>query len=119
MVPQQVTASAVALSIHRQASKRKNPRSNGPGNFSDQIETVEIWEKLDERNVEVDVWIYDPPALLEPWYTREVYAKLNDPEKSLRIRYWDCNENQNNATFVTEEGGTDFTDFTFTTEDDR
>ena len=88
-------------------------------NHSDQIETVEIWQQVDDRNIEVDLWIYDPPSLMEPWYTRQTYTKLTDPEQRLRIRYWNCSENQNNSTFVTEDGATQFTDFTFTTEDDE
>lgn len=86
---------------------------------TDQLETVEIWQQVDDRNIEVDVWIYDPPALSEPWHTRQTYTKLTDPEKRLRLRYWHCGENQNNETYTTEEGATQFTDFTFTTEDDR
>ena len=86
---------------------------------SDQIETVEIWEQIDDRNIEVDVWVYDPPALAEPWHTRQLFTKLTDPEKRLRIRYWHCGENQNNDTYTTEEGATQFTDFTFTAEDDQ
>jgi len=88
-------------------------------NHSEQIESVEIWQQVDERNIEVDVWIYDPPALLEPWYTRQLYTKLTDPERRLRIRYWNCNENQNNATFITEEGATQFSGFSFTPDDDQ
>jgi hypothetical protein len=87
--------------------------------YTDQVETVEIWEKVDDRNIEVDVWVYDPPALEEPWYTKQVYTKLTNDDKSLRIRYWSCSENQNNVVFETEEGATDFTDFTFTESDDR
>ncbi|MGI9258043.1 MAG: hypothetical protein ACR2QQ_04345 [Gammaproteobacteria bacterium] len=88
-------------------------------NHSDQIETVEIWQQVDDRNIEVDLWVYDPPSLMEPWYTRQTYTKLTDPDKRLRIRYWNCSENQNNSTFITEEGATQFTDFTFTTEDNE
>ena len=83
------------------------------------METVEIWQKVDDRNIEVDVWMYDPGSLEEPWYVSQIYTKLTDPEQYLRIRYWNCSENQNNATSMTEEGSTNFTDFTFTTEDDR
>ena len=39
--------------------------------------------------------------------------KLSDPDKSLRIRYWNCGENQNNAVVQTKEGGTQFRGFTF------
>ena len=87
--------------------------------YTDQVETVEIWEKIDDTTIEVDVWVYDPPALVEPWYTKQAYARLTNDDKSLRIRYWYCGENPNNAVFETEEGGTDFIDFTFTEEDDR
>ena len=62
----------------------------------------------------VDIWSYDPPALVEPWYTKQVYKKLSNPDNSLRIRYWDCGENQNNTITKTEEGSSDFSHFTFT-----
>ena len=81
--------------------------------YSDQVETVEIWQKVNPKLIEVDVWVYDPPALVEPWYTKQAYAKLDDQGKSLRIRFWHCGENQNNAVIETEGGGTQFGDFTF------
>lgn len=87
--------------------------------YTDQVETVEIWQKVDERTIGVDVWVYDPPSLVEPWYTRQSYTRLTNDDKTLRIRYWNCGENPNNAVFQTEDGGTDFVDFTFTEEDDR
>lgn len=91
--------------------QRRNP------DYSDQVETVEIWEKVNDGLLEVDVWVYDPPALVEPWYTKQSYAKLDDPDKMLRIRYWHCEENQNNEVVQTEGGGTQFRDFTFTPAD--
>ena len=87
--------------------QRRNP------DYSDQVETVEIWQKVNPKLIEVDVWVYDPPALVEPWYTKQSYAKLDDQNKTLRIRYWHCGENQNNAVVETEGGGTQFRDFTF------
>jgi hypothetical protein len=92
--------------------QRRNP------DYTDQVETVEIWEKVNDDLIEVDVWVYDPPALAEPWYTKQSYAKLDNPDKELRIRYWHCGENQNNAVFETQDGATQFRDFTFTDEDD-
>jgi hypothetical protein len=93
--------------------QRRNP------DFTDQVETVEIWRKVDPKLIEVDVWVYDPPALTEPWYVKQAYAKLDDPDKSLRIRYWNCGENQNNSVYQTEQGATQFRDFTFTDTDNR
>jgi hypothetical protein len=87
--------------------------------YTDQVETVEIWRKVDEKTVGADVWVYDPPALAEPWYTKQSYLKLDDPDKNLRIRYWNCTENQNNTVYQTKEGATDFQGFTFTKKDDK
>jgi hypothetical protein len=87
--------------------QRRNP------DYTDQVETVEIWRKSSPALLEVDVWVYDPPALIEPWYTRQSYAKIDDQNKTLRIRYWHCGENQNNAVFQTQEGTTQFGEFTF------
>jgi hypothetical protein len=91
--------------------QRRNP------DYTDQVETVEIWQKVNPTLIEVDVWVYDPPALVEPWYTKQSYARLEDPDQSLRIRYWHCGENQNNAVVETEGGSTQFRDFTFTEND--
>ena len=87
--------------------QRRNP------DYTKQAETVEIWQKTREELIEVDVWVYDPPALVEPWYTKQSYAKLANDDKSLRIRYWHCGENQNNAVVQTESGGSQFRGFTF------
>ena len=81
--------------------------------YSDQVETVEIWRKADDKTLTTDVWVYDPPALTEPWYVKQSYVKLTDPDKSLRIRYWHCGENQNNAVVQTKKGSTEFRGFTF------
>jgi hypothetical protein len=87
--------------------QRQNP------DYTDQVETVEIWRKADDTTLLADVWVYDPPALAEPWYVQQRYAKLSDPDKALRIRYWNCAENQNNAVSQTKDGTTQFDGFTF------
>jgi len=87
--------------------------------YSEQVETVEIWEKVDERTLVAHVWVYDPPSLVEPWYAQHTYLSLSNPDKSLRIRYWDCGENQNNTVIQTDDGSSQFRDFTFTEKDDN
>jgi hypothetical protein len=77
----------------------------GNPDYTDQVETVEIWQKTDDKTMGVDVWVYDPPALAEPWYVHQAYGKLSDP---IRIRYWDCGENPNNAVFQNQSGNTEF-----------
>jgi hypothetical protein len=86
--------------------------------YTEQIETVEIWHKLDDTSLAVDIWVYDPPALIEPWYARHVYYKLDDPAGDLRIRYWHCQENPNNAVYETEDGTSQFSDFNFNDDKD-
>ena len=81
---------------------------------SEKMETVEIWEKVDANNIVVDVWLFDPRLYLEPWYVQRRYTQVPNPDKSMRIRYWDCSENPNNDVTKTQEGGTDFKGFTFT-----
>jgi len=93
--------------------QRANP------DYTDQVETVEIWQKGDDKTVTADVWVYDPPALTEPWHVKQSYGKLSDPDKSQRIRYWNCGENQNNAVFQTKDGTTDFRQFTFAGPGDK
>lgn len=80
--------------------------------------TAPVPRKTDDDTLVAEIWCYDPPALLEPWYTRQVYKKLSNDDESLRIRYWSFNENQNNTVIVNDEGTSDFADFTFTDEDD-
>lgn len=88
------------------------------GFYSEQVETVEVWEKVEDRLLVAHLWIYDPPALEEPWYTRQQYVKLKNPDKGLRVRHWACRGNQNNDVVETEEGGSTFRNLTFTDDDD-
>ena len=85
--------------------------------YTEQVETVEIWEKVDDKTLVAHVWVYDPPSLAQPWYSKHTYLKLTNDDKSLRIHYWDCGENQNNTVIQTEDGSSQFRDFTFTDKD--
>ena len=57
--------------------------------------------------------------LEEPWYVEREYARVSNEDTSLRMRYWHCGENENNTVFQTEEGSTQYTEFTFTGDEDR
>jgi hypothetical protein len=87
--------------------------------YTEHVETVEIWQKTASDMMTVDVWTYDPLALVQPWYVRIFFKKLSNEDKSLRIRYWDCGENQNNVVTQTETGTSDFKNFTFTEKDGK
>ncbi len=106
------------LVIHTNQLMARSMGRNQPSQ-SEQMETVEIWEKLDARTIAVDVWLYDPALYLEPWYIQRRYTQIANNDKTLRIRYWDCNENPNNAVVKTKDGSTEFKDLTFTDKDNR
>jgi hypothetical protein len=91
----------------------------GQPTHSDEVQTVEIWEKTADNMMDAYVWIFDPPSLVEPWFMRQRYKKLTDPKKEYRIRYWACGENPNNDITQEKNGASTFTDFTFTHEDDK
>ncbi len=87
--------------------------------YSESLETVEVWRKTDPTTVQVDVWLYDPVTLEEPWYVQQTYKQLPNADGYLRIGYWHCGENPNNAVEQTDDGTSQFSDFTFTSDDDR
>jgi len=83
------------------------------------METVEIWEKVDNRTIKADVWIYDPALYAEPWYMQRRYTQVPNADKSLRMNYWHCGENPNNEVYKTPDGNTQYRDFQFTDKDNR
>jgi hypothetical protein len=85
--------------------------------YSDQVEVVERWKKVDGVTLEADYWIFDPVNLAQPWYTRQSWTELDNPDNYLRIRYWDCRENQNNDILIKEDGSSQFSDFDFVEDD--
>ena len=106
------------LVIHTSQVKAGIYHRNDP-QYSESLETVEVWRKTDPTTVQVDVWAYDPVTLEEPWYVQQTYKQVPNPDGYLRIGYWHCGENPNNAVEQTDDGTSQFSDFTFTNDDDR
>ncbi|MFL2840579.1 MAG: hypothetical protein ACJ0BT_01900 [Pseudohongiellaceae bacterium] len=85
--------------------------------YSDQVEVVERWHKVDGILLEADFWVFDPVNLAEPWYTRQSWIELENDNTLLRIRYWWCSEGQNNDIIILEDGTSQFPDFDFLDND--
>jgi hypothetical protein len=100
------------LVIHTDQLDARSMGRNLPSQ-SEQMETVEIWEKTDPKTITVDVWLFDPRLYLEPWYVRRLYALVPNPKKDLRLQYWDCHENPNNDVTKAPDGDTNFNGFDF------
>lgn len=81
--------------------------------YSDQVTVVERWHKVNPKTLQADVWVFDPVNLAEPWYARQTWNQLTNDDHRLRIRYWDCSENPNNAVSRKDDGTTQFKEFTF------
>ena len=86
-------------------------------NYSDQVEVVERWRKVDGVTLQADYWVFDPVNLAEPWYTRQSWTELANDDALLRIRYWDCRENSNNDIVELEDGTSQFPDLDFVDSD--
>ena len=105
------------LVIHTSQLMARSMGRNQPEQ-SEQMETVEIWEKVDAGTITADAWLYDPALHLEPWYLQRRYTQVPNADASLRMNYWHCGENANNDVFKTPEGNTQYEDFTFTGDGD-
>ena len=106
------------LVIHTSQVKSGIFHRNDP-QYSESLEAVEVWRKTEPTTVLVDVWVYDPVTLDEPWYVQQTYKQVPNADGGLRIGYWFCGENPNNAVEKTEDGTSRFSDFTFTDQDNR
>jgi hypothetical protein len=85
--------------------------------YSDRVDVVERWKKVDGNTLEADYWVFDPVNLSEPWYTRQSWTQLANDDDLLRLRYWDCRENQNNDILEKNDGTSQFSDFDFIEND--
>ena len=110
--------SSHTLVIHTSQVKAGIFHRNDP-QYSESLEAVEVWRKTDPTTVLVDVWIYDPVTLEQPWHVQQTYKQVPNSDGYLRINYWHCGENPNNTVEQTTEGTSQFSDFTFTDADDR
>jgi hypothetical protein len=103
------------LVIHTSQVRANVFHRNDP-RHSEQLETVEVWRKTDPDTMLVDVWAYDPPTLIEPWFVQQTYKRLSNDDGYLRVRHWSCTENPNNAILQTDDGSSQFDEFTFEVE---
>lgn len=76
----------------------------GQPDFSFRASTVERWQPVDANTIKVDVTVYDPVSLLEPYKGTFTFKKVPDPVAW--VNFSSC-EQGNNAV-KTADGGTTF-----------
>lgn len=101
------------LVVHTSQLKAGQYQRGIQPNYSEKVEVVERWRKVDDKHIHVDTWVYDPVNLAKPWYVRQIYTQLTNDDYSLRVRYWDCRENGNNQIIVRGDGTSQFPTFDF------
>lgn len=52
----------------------------GQPDYSFKTSTVERWRRMDANTIKVDITVYDPASLLEPYKAAFTYTKVNDPD---------------------------------------
>ena len=88
------------LVVHTKDLRAGQYQKNQP-DYSDQITSVERIRKVDASTIEVDITVYDPPALAKPWRVVARFSKITDLP-NLRLNYWPCVEN--NRVIVNPDG---------------
>src|SRR5262249_32264279 len=109
---------AHTLVIHTSQVRAGIFHRNDP-KYSEQLDAVEVWNKVDPDTIAVDVWVYDPETLLEPWYVQQTYKHVSNQNGALRLNCWYCGENPTNNVVETGEGRSQFSDFTFTKQREK
>ncbi len=107
------------LVIHTSQVKAGIYHRNDP-QYSESLEAVEVWRKTDPETVRrrrLDLRPRDARRAVVSCSTRT--SKCRIPTEYLRIGYWHCGENPNNTVEQTSDGTSQFSDFTFTEQDNR
>ena len=100
------------LVIHTNQLMERSMGRNQPTQ-SDKMETVEIWQKSTRRPSRPTCGFSIRRCTPSRGTSSGVYNQVPNADKSLRIRYWNCNENPNNDVIKTPDGSTNYKDFTF------
>jgi hypothetical protein len=82
---------------------RANIVMRGEPRLSNEAETIEIWHKVDDKHINLDLVVYDPSQLTRPWLLHRHYIMDSIPDA--RIDMWVCAEN-NGVSKITANGGT-------------
>jgi hypothetical protein len=100
------------LVVHTQQLKAGRYQRREP-EYSDAVQVVEVWRKVNATTLVAFVWTYDSATLQEPWFTRQYYTKDPNSDKAFRIDYYDCVGAPNTRVIKTKEGSSTFEDLNF------
>jgi hypothetical protein len=60
--------------------------------FSNELEAIEIYTRDEERNIHLEITLYDPLAFVAPMRLDVVYTYLEGPESEMRYQWKECQQ---------------------------
>jgi hypothetical protein len=60
--------------------------------FSSELEAIEVFTRDDERNLHLEVTLYDPAAFVAPLRLEAIYSYLEGPASDLRYQWKECQQ---------------------------
>jgi hypothetical protein len=60
--------------------------------FSNELEAIEIYTRGEDRNIHLEVTLYDPVAFVAPLRLDVVYTYLEGPESEMRYQWKECQQ---------------------------
>jgi hypothetical protein len=60
--------------------------------FSNELEAIEIYTRDEDRNIHLELTLYDPVAFVAPMRLDVIYAYLEGPESEMRYQWKECQQ---------------------------
>jgi hypothetical protein len=60
--------------------------------FSSELEAIEVYTRDAERNIHLEITIYDPLAFVAPLRLEAIYSYLDGPESEMRYQWKECQQ---------------------------
>jgi hypothetical protein len=60
--------------------------------FSSELEAIEVFTRDEQRNLHLEITIYDPLAFVAPLHLEAIYSYLEGPESQMRYQWKECQQ---------------------------
>jgi hypothetical protein len=60
--------------------------------FSSELEAIEVFTRDEERNIHLEITIYDPVAFVAPLRLEAIYSYIAGPESDMRYQWKECQQ---------------------------
>jgi hypothetical protein len=60
--------------------------------FSSELEAIEVYTRDEERNIHLEITLYDPAAFVAPMRLEALYTYLDGPESGMRYQWKECQQ---------------------------